>query len=358
MKKIAILSAVNIKHMSLISLYTSILDAHGIPYDIIYMDKYGEEEAVGARNVYRFENVIDHGWSRTKKILRHFRFYGYAKKVLERNQYDFIIVWNDVAIVMFGLYLARRWKGKYCLNVRDFNGEDKWYVFRIFQRAVGASAFTTISSEGFKSFLPKHDYVSLYSYNDTLLSEMTPRREKREAGKPIRIGFVGAVRFFKTNKPLVDVFKNDSRFELHYHGTGAEEMAAYAKQVGAENVVCSGTFPIADTKLYLEQTDIVNNMFGNRRPGQKTLTSIRLFHAAYLHMPILVSADTYMQKITDRFGIGFPVETIDEKLPDRVFQWYQSLEQTQLAKGGEQLLAEAERANAAFQKEVEKWVLP
>ena len=43
MKKIAILSAVNIKHMSLVSLYTTFLKAHNIPYDIIYMDKYDEQ---------------------------------------------------------------------------------------------------------------------------------------------------------------------------------------------------------------------------------------------------------------------------------------------------------------------------
>lgn len=42
--KVCILSAVNIKHMSLITLYTEVLKQQGIEYDIIYMDKYGEDE--------------------------------------------------------------------------------------------------------------------------------------------------------------------------------------------------------------------------------------------------------------------------------------------------------------------------
>ena len=357
MKKIAILSAVNIKHMSLISLYTNILKEKGISYDIIYMDKYGEVEETGAKNVYRFENKIDHNWSRRKKIIRHFRFFGYAKRVLEKNKYDFIIVWNDIAITMFGLYLATRWRGKYCLNVRDYNGEKKWYIFRIFENAVSGSAFTTISSEGFKSFLPKHDYISLYSYNDSLLSEIVPRSRKQEQGKPIRISFVGNVRFFPVNRKLVDSFKNDSRFELHYHGTNAEQIESYARNVGAENVVCSGTFPIADTKQYLEETDIVNNIFGNGTYGVRTLTSIRLFHAAYLNIPIMVSSGTYMQEVVDKYGIGYVVEDIDEYLPDKVFDWYSNLSQEELNKGAKMLLNEAEEANAAFRKIVEDWVV-
>ena len=42
MKKICILSAVNIKHMSLISIYTKYFKENGMDYDVIYMDKYNE----------------------------------------------------------------------------------------------------------------------------------------------------------------------------------------------------------------------------------------------------------------------------------------------------------------------------
>lgn len=54
MKKVAILSAVNIKHMSLISLYTDILKNHEVQVDIIYMDKYGEDEVFDCDNKYRY----------------------------------------------------------------------------------------------------------------------------------------------------------------------------------------------------------------------------------------------------------------------------------------------------------------
>ena len=42
--KICIIGTSNIKHISLISLYTKYFDQHGMAYDIIYLDRYGIED--------------------------------------------------------------------------------------------------------------------------------------------------------------------------------------------------------------------------------------------------------------------------------------------------------------------------
>ncbi|MEH7883034.1 capsular biosynthesis protein, partial [Bacillus sp. JJ1609] len=70
MKKICILSAVNIRHMSLISLYTEKLKRDGIEFDIIYMDKYLEEEEFPAKNKYVFHNKINQSDNKIKKVLK------------------------------------------------------------------------------------------------------------------------------------------------------------------------------------------------------------------------------------------------------------------------------------------------
>ena len=357
MKKIVILSAVNIKHMSLISLYTSILKEKKIPYDIVYMDKYDEIEEIGAEKTYRFVNIIDHNWSTMKKVIRYFKFYSYAKKIIEREKYDSIIVWNDIAITMFGLYLSRRLKNKYCLNIRDYNGEENKLIYYIFSRAIRYSAFTTISSEGFRSFLPKHDYVSLYSYNASLLSDARPKQMNKKIGEAIRISFIGNVRFFDKNKKLIDVFKNDPRYILCFHGTNASVLEDYAKEVKAENVECSGAFPIDQTKVFLEDADIINNVFGSQSIGSRTLTSIRLFHAAYMRIPILVSGNTYMETIINRYGIGFVVNDVDSNTPNELFDWYHSINQADFTNGCERLLQEAEKANSYFEEKVNEFIL-
>ena len=108
-KKICILSAVNIKHMSMISIYTELMKKNNIGHDIIYMDKY-EKEKFECDHKYRYINGINANWPRIIKKIKYMMFLPYAARILNRNKYDFIIVWNDVAIFMFASYLSRKYK--------------------------------------------------------------------------------------------------------------------------------------------------------------------------------------------------------------------------------------------------------
>ena len=346
MKKICILSAVNIKHMSLITIYTKYLEENGIEYDIIYMDKYNIEEKIGAKNIYRFINIIDHRWTKVHKILAYSKFISFAKNIFRTEKYDKIIVWNDIAILMFGLYLSKKWKKKYCLNCRDYNGEKNPIIYFVFKKAIKNSAFTTISSGGFLTFLPKYQYIDIYSFNESLLKNCKPKHSL--VNKPIRIGFIGNVRFFEENYKLLNCLKNDSRFELHYHGSNAKIIEEYAKINGFSNVVCSDAFPVEDTRKYLEQCDIINNVFGNDSIAVKTLTSIRLFHAAYLNMPILVSKETYMEKLTNQYGIGYAVDFQSIDLADRIYEWYENIDFEKLERNCSRLINIAIKSNNEF----------
>lgn len=352
--KICILSAVNIKHMSLITLYTEFFKQHGIKFDIVYMDKYGEEEEFPAEHIYRFENKINHDLPRWVKVLQYFKFRSYATKILEKNKYDFIIVWNDVAIFMFADYLARKWKGKYCLNVRDYCGEQKKWVFNRFKQVIKKSAFTAISSDGFRSFLPEHDYIRVHSFNHAVLKDFEPRRELQAADQPIRLSFVGNVRFFDMNQKLLDTFAGDQRFELCYFGTNADTLKAYAEEHGIQNARFHDRFPMSDTVKFLGDSDVINNLYGSGKIALDTAVSIKLYHAAYCHMPILVCQNTYMEEITAEYGIGFAVGEIDETLPDRLYEWYRSLDVEQFNASCDRFLEQVKEDNREFYEAVAK----
>lgn len=354
MKKICILSAVNIKHMSLISIYTKYFEEHGIEYDIIYMDKYNEEEEIGAKNIYRFVNVIYRKWSKIHKVIKYSKFISYAKKIIKREKYDKIIVWNDVAILMFGMFLARQFKHKYCLNCRDYNGENHPIVYYVFKKVIENSYFTTISSGGFKTFLPKHEYIDLYSYNDKLLQNCEPRHNLSNV--PLRIGFVGNVRFFEENYKLLNSLRNDSRYEIHYHGSNADIIEDYAKNNGFNNVICSGAFQVNETGRYLDECDIINNIFGNESIAVKTLTSIRLFHAAYMHMPILVSKDTYMEELIKAYGIGYIIDFNDKDLAEHLYEWYKNINFEELERNCNRLISVATESNNDFYDKLQEFI--
>lgn len=351
MSKICILSAVNIKHMAMISLYTERLLRDGIDFDIVYMDKYGEEEFFPAKNKHVFTNIIDHEQPRWKKAIRYMRFRSYAIRTLEMNQYDFIIVWNDVAIIMFADYLARKWKGKYSLNIRDYCHQRFKPIYWMFSWVIKNASFTTVSSLGFCAFLPPPSsrYIQVHSLNMPVLRKLSPRTGFRDVNQPIRIGFVGYVRFLEINSRLLDIFRNDSRFELHYYGAHSEYLEDYAIKNGINNVCFHGAFPVQDTNIYMDKIDVVNNLYGNQSLSLDYALSIKLYNGVWCRLPILVCPGTYMEKIVDEYGIGYTVQTYDDDLKDRIYDWYRSLDFGVFNVNCEHFIVKVEQENQAFE---------
>ena len=353
--KVCILSAVNIKHMSLITLYTEILKKQGIEYDIIYMDKYGEDEYFECAHKYRYVNVVKQSWLRLIKGYKYMTFLGYAKKILNREKYDFVIVWNDVAIFMFADYLPRKYKGKYCLNVRDnMHYDEKLYQPR-YQKEFENAAFCTTSSLGYLDFLPKGiDYVPVHSFNLSVLEGMQRHTGLRQEGEPIRIGFIGYVRYFERNKKLLKTFANDPRFELHYYGKKADVLREYAEAEGIKNTVFHDSFPVEQTKDFMENIDVINNLYGNDTLNVRKAISIKYFHALYAKVPVLVCPDTYVGQLAKEAGIGFEVDDdrIDAQMKDDLYNWYRGLDFAELEKNCEARLQQATEENGKFREMV------
>lgn len=360
MKKVAILSSVNIKHMSLISLYTDVLKKNGINYDIIYMDKYDEDEAFECAHKYRFVNVVKQNWPTILKEAKYMTFVPYAKRILTRENYDFIIVWNDVAIFQFGEFLARHFKDRYCLNVRDnMRYDDPRFAWR-YKHCFAASAFNTISSRGYLDFLPKNaEYLPIHSLNLSVLEGMKIHTNVRTESKPIRIGFIGYVRFYERNKKLLNAFKNDSRFELHYYGKGAEILEEYAKENDINNTVFHGGFPVSETSKYLEQIDVINNLYGNETVNLQKAISIKFYHALYSRIPILVCPNTYIGALAKDLGYGFEIadDDIKDTLPDRFYEWYRGLDYEKLDDNARDYLKSVEKENQELETMIYKYLI-
>lgn len=353
MKKICIISSVNIIHMSLISRYTDFFNKNSIDFDLIYMDKYDIEEKTPAKRVFRFVNIINPKQNRLLKVLRYLRFRKFAIPILKKERYDYVIVWNDVAIYTFGLFLSRKYKGRYCLNIRDYMKQDIFPFNFIYNRAVKNSHFTTVSSKGFIRFLPKYNYTVLHSINYDILDSLKRRSSKAPLGlKPLRITFVGSIRYFDINSKLLDIFKNDKRFEMHFHGSRSEVLERYAEENGIFNVVITGTFPLEESGKFIIQTDLVNNLYGINTMNLKTAISIKFYHALYLRVPIIVFADTYIGDLVSQFGLGFVVKELSSNLPDILYSWYESFDYEIFSKKCDIFLDYATQEEKDFEKRV------
>lgn len=351
--KICIVSVVNIKHMSLISHYTSILEKKNIPYDIIYIDKYNEDEKINAQNKYVFKLNIDRSWSKSKKFFQYFKFRKYVKEILSKNEYDLLIVWRtETALLLFD-YLLRKYKNKFILNVRDYCFEKNPLVYKVITKLIENSRLTTISSEGFRKFLPISQYQLLHSYNNQLLEKMEPRRRFRNKNEPIRICFIGYVRFFDNDKRLLDTFANDERYIIQYFGSGSEILQDYCLENNIRNVEFYGKFSVEETAKFLQNADVINNLYGYNNIALDTAVSIKYYYALHLRLPILVYDNTHMSEITKSIGIGYSINQSMSNLPDDFFNWYHNLDFDKINENCKNEVFKINKNNHEFQKEFE-----
>jgi len=351
--KICILSIVNIKHMSLISLYTSYFEKNGIEYDIIYIDKYDEEEYTTAKSIYRYPIKISREWNNIKKLFVYWRFKKYAQNIINTNKYDYIIVWRTETAFMFADYLSRKMKGKYCVNVRDYCMEKNPLVFFRVKKAIKNATFTTISSDGFKSFLPKHEYITVHSFNEGLLEKCKPKDRLREYFEPIRICFIGYIRFFDIDKKLIDVLGNDSRYIIQFFGEGSQYLEKYVKDNKINNVEFNNGFQLEETPKFLEKADVINNLYGQNNIALDTAVSTKYYYALHMNIPILVFKGTYMEEISCRSGIGFAVDEDFTSLADDFYKWYHSIDYEEFKKRCKREILNIKIVNDVFTKRLD-----
>ena len=78
------------------------------------------------------------------------------------------------------------------------------------------SSINSVSSPGFLDVLGIHGkYTISHNCSDFSLRNLQPTK-----ANVIRIVFWGMVRQVNFNKKICDIFGNDERFELRYHGEG------------------------------------------------------------------------------------------------------------------------------------------
>lgn len=347
--KICIIGTANIKHISLISLYTKYFDAHSIPYDIIYLDRYGMDECTTAANTYKYTAEETNG--KFDKLLMFWRFRKFTIKKIIENRYRYLITWQTTGAYIIFDFLLRKFSGRYIVNVRDYVIENSQPFHTIIKKLVYKSAFTTISSEGFKSFLPSADYVKVNSINEDILSGINGR--SRNTNEVIKIGFVGNCRYFRESFKLIDALGNDKRFELWYCGTNSETLADYASAKGFDNVKTMPGFNPKDTVDIMAGFDMVNSAFGNDAMDNSTLMPIRLYTALAVHRPMLVNDKTQLGKEVLANNIGFVISSYNQ-LANQLFSYYKALDFDAFSKNADNYLKNARKENQLFYQALSK----
>lgn len=341
--KVAIIAFANIRLTPYLKNYTDILDKNKISYEIIYWDRKNEDESLMGIRTHRFSTPMDDMLPKYIKLFYMKKYAYYAIKTIKNEQYSQVIVLTTLLGYLMSNFLISHYQGKYIIDIRDYSYEHITFYYKKIGKILNHSLLNVISSPGFKEFLPNEETVICHNMVFTQSKYFFENHTN-----PLRIAFVGIVRYGNECEKFLKAIANDERIVFTFYGDGEDEdrLKKFCQKNEINNVHFSGKyFPNEKNDIY-KNIDIIYNCYGNETAEVKYALSNKYYDSLYYRKPILVNSNTCMEMYAR--GLCFSVDNYNNILVDNIVEWYDRLDASEVMKLCEKRLETAVSENEKF----------
>lgn len=303
-----------------------------------------------------FDMYSDLKKGKASKAVDFLRFRRWLIENLRKDRPEKIVVLSTLTGVMLESFLNST-SVPYVFDIRDYSYEHFSLFYQIEQKLINNSAFTAISSKGFKCFLPAHEYIIAHNFNRNDI--VNGIKFQRQEGK---ISFVwnGVIRYFDFQKGYLNELKNDKRFEIVFHGDGPqlELFKSYCKHAGFENVRFTGAYENANKQYLLKSAGILNNCYGYiQHAGNKLKYAIsnRFYDGIIYHIPQLVEPIGYKSDLVrmENIGVNFRAE---DGFADKLYKYYESIDPAQFDTACENALQNVIKEDDEYIRRIDQFI--
>lgn len=321
MGKICLIAFHDLYLMQFLYKYTEILDANGIKYDVIYWEREGGAKIARPfnGNAIRYSFKTSYYGSKLAKVKGYLLYINFVKKTLSEGHYDKVILFTTQAALPMYLFSRKIRKNiPYIYDYRDLTYEKNPILRKIIRNIINNSYFTSISSMGFKEVLGDSEKY-LLSHNCS--EELTYCPVEKKCGEKVRIVYWGMVRQVDFNREIIDLFGNDPRFEIVYHGAGhTDELEKYCHEKKYANIIFTGKYTTDEIPNFVSHTDILMNMYENDWQ-QKLATTVKLYDGMRYGLPMIITKGSHMENLMRGQNYVFSLDPQSDSA-DIVYQWY------------------------------------
>lgn len=352
--KLLILSQVSKTKTSWLPFYEDVLKCFSVEYDIVFFDREKTGDIIISNNEYTFCSRIGGRFSR---IFSYVRFSAFICKLMEKHNYNGIIVMSNTLAILLQRKLRKNYKNRYLIDYRDVTFLEQFSLFqKCIKKLVEDSYATFSSSQGFiGTAIPNIEKV-LIVHNAPL--EM--KENKADFSSMSRIGFVGNVRYMDMNTKLIEAMNPHSEFTLYYIGEGdySQQLHQYCIEKKKNRVHFSGRFNDADKPEIYTSIDIINALYDPDRYDVPFATPNKLYDAALYKKPILASKGTYLAELVEKYSLGCAIDmnAEPEKIYDQIFQYINSFSENEFMQGSSSLLKQVEEDMSKFRHILEQYL--
>ncbi len=133
-------------------------------------------------------------------------------------------------------------------------------------------------------------------------------RKNAPTSKPLKVSFVGSIRYQNILKNLADALMNNPDYELYFHGSGEdlEVMKDYCKE--AKNIFFTGKYDYSKVVSLYHQSDIIWAGYPNKDYNVIYAISNKFHESLYVGVPCVYSEHTKLADFVKSNNIGFVVD--------------------------------------------------
>lgn len=227
----------------------------------------------------------------------------------------------DAAIVALGAFGSdvslfyeigdlRNVKSARRLSTKMFRELERFIVSRADGLVLTSEGFVDAYYNDLGSSIKRKTLVIENRLPDGFATELGPRQALRTWRRPLRIGFVGYLRYADTVLPMIDaVAARPDEFEFHLYGDGPLRPIIEDRSSVSSNVYYHGSFKYPDdlSSIY-SGLDLNYVVYNNRDLNVRVAIPNKYFESLYFGIPIVAAANTSLAERVRTNGCGFVVD--------------------------------------------------
>lgn len=259
-------------------------------------------------HVYQKDSPYGH---RFLKFIRMWGFYRYCRTQIRQQNPDIVIAshWNNLLMVP---KLERRRQMLIYENLDMPSGPAfvRALTTTLEKRKMSQVDLTIHASRFFLSQYPSSFKQIVLENKPTFSIGVLHHGETQW---PIRIAFIGNLRYFDILRNLVEAVRCDSRFHLYFHGNGPAQKLLEELANDVSNISFTGYYAYEDVVHLYEHTDIVWAAYPNKDFNVKYAISNKFHESLMMGVPAIYASQTCLGDYAVQHNIGLEVDPYSVK---------------------------------------------
>lgn len=351
---IGIIYAGQIELSPFVKKYTAEMERENVSYEIVHWNRSGEKMPNDDKN-RTFSEQVDRYGNLFGKIMPFLRFRRFAKHIIKKRNYEKLIILTTQTAFMIPDVLFGKYKNKYFFDYRDTSYEYIKPYKKFVDAIIKKSAFTAISSPGFKKYLTdEKELIVAHNFQYDYYDNRAAKCVKNNSGK-ITVGYIGYLREYEYLIKFIQKIGGDSRFEFHIHGSGdcLLKLSEFAKNY--PNITVYGAYDEKDKMDIVDSFDMICYNYPKNFVNYPAVAN-KFYDGLIRKKPMFGNADTFSGELIMQNGLGISLPENEDEVTDKIYEYYRTFNEEEFENNCERVLKKVIDEDAYYNGKIKEFV--